>query len=136
MQESLKTTRSTNLLGQLGNQATVAEHVTRFARLLSSMDQSEKAVSSSLNQGRFKALLAGNVSFLFQNCAKEHVKHPFKFVFSAVRLKLKCKFVIRGVNFQHLFPCFRYSFTFVQVYKQSLLVNRSKTALKTITTSL
>ena len=60
-------TRSTNKLELLGNQATAAEHVTRFARLLSRIDRSEKAVSSSLNQGRFKALLAGNVIFLFQN---------------------------------------------------------------------
>ena len=109
VQESLKMTPSTNTLELLG---------------------------IGLNQGRFKAFFAGNVSFLFQNCAKEHVKHPFKFVFSTVRLKLKCKFVIRGVNSQHLFLCFRYFFTFVQVYQQSVLVNRSKTTLKTISTSL
>ena len=82
------------------------------------------------------ALLAGNVSCLFQNCAKEYEKHSFKCVFSAVRLKLKCKFVIRGVNFQPLLPCFRDFLTFIQVYKPSLFVNGAKTVLKTITTSL
>ena len=73
VQESLKMTRSTNKLELLGNQATAAEHVTRFARLLSRIDRSEKAVSSSLNQGRFKALLAGDVTFLFQNCATQNI---------------------------------------------------------------
>ena len=76
------------------------------------------------------------MSAFYSKIVQELVKHPFKFVFSTVRLKLMCKFAIRGVNFQHLFLCFRGLFTFVRVYKQSLLVNRSKTALKTITTSL
>ena len=54
--------------------------------------------------------------------------------FLAARLKLKSKFVTRGVNFQPLFQCF-HDVTF-QGYRQSLPGNRKKTALKTITTSL
>ena len=66
-----------------------------------------------LCQGGFMSLFAGNVSCLFQNCA-EYEKHSFKCVFSAVRLKLQCKFVIMSVNFGFLLPCFR-DFTLGQV---------------------
>ena len=115
----------------LGNQVTAAELVTNFARLLSSTVRSEKD-----SKRRFKSRRV--YSFIDKECQlfiPKLCQGVLKCVPSTVRLKIKSKFIIRGVNFHLSFPCFR-DFHFFQVYRQSLPGNRAKTTLKAITTFL